>query len=146
VTDSLSKLRSRAGMTFRSLTADLQALGWNLDPRQSSRIALTLEALVGELAALAEMESANKSVPTDREGRSGVLAHEMPVPSFDSSAAYRRLFEAEQRLWREYERLAGTVRRPMRPACGECGTRERVLEEFCGPCGARILREHRREK
>lgn len=126
--------------------ADLAALGWNLDYRQSSRVALTLEALIGELASLVEQADANSSVPTDREGRGGVLAHEMPIPSFNSNAAYKAVYESEQRLWREYERLAGKVRRPAKPKrkCEECGEREVMVDVFCGPCSARILKEHRR--
>ena len=138
--------RSRGGVTSRSLVEDLKALGWNLDYRQSSRVALTLEALVGELAGLVTLMDANRSVPTDREGRSGVLAHEMPIPSFDAPAAYRELYSAEQRLWREYEKLAGVVRRPGKPEakCSECDRRDRLWDEFCGPCGAKILQAHRR--
>jgi hypothetical protein len=144
---TVTKPRTRAGLTSRSLVDDLKALGWNLDYRQSSRLALTLEALVGELAALVEMTDGNKSVPTDREGRGGVLAHEMPIPSFDSAGAAAELEKAEKRLWQEYEKLAGVVRRPARsskPKCGECGKRERMVDTVCGPCGARILKEHRR--
>lgn len=122
-------------------------MGWNVDYLQCSRVARTLEALVGELAGLVALMDANKSVPTDREGRSGVLASQMPIPSFDSSAAYRELYESEGRLWREYERLAGVVSRPSRAPrekCSECGRKERLWDEFCGPCGAKILEEHRR--
>lgn len=142
--DQASKPRTRAGLTSRSLIADLEALGWRVDYRQASRLSLTLESLIGELAALTELASGNKSVPIDRDGRSGVLAHEMPIPSFDPAAAAEKLEKAEQRLWREYERLASTVRRPQGPRCGECGRRERLVDEFCGPCGAKILKAHRR--
>jgi hypothetical protein len=143
-----SRPRARGGVTSRSLVADLEALGWNVDYRQSSQIARTLEALAGELAGLVTLMDANRSVPTDREGRSGVLASQMPMPSFDAPAAYRELYESEGRLWREYERLAGVVSRPTRARekCSSCGKRERLVDEFCGPCGARILREHRRDK
>lgn len=142
-----TKPRIRAKLTSRSLVDDLKALGWHVDFRQSSRIALTLESLIGELAGLVEQTDANKSVPTDRE-RGGVLAHTMPIPSFDSPAAYRQLYEAEQRLWREYERLAGIVRRPARPKpnCEECGKRERLVDTLCGPCAAKILKAHRRKQ
>lgn len=136
--------RTRAGTTSRSLVADLEALGWKLDYRQSSRIALTLEALVGELAALATMADGVSGAPLDREGRSGVLAHQMPIPSFDAPAAYRALYEAEQRLYREYERLTGVVKQPQGQKCESCGRKVRVVDVYCGPCGARILREHRR--
>lgn len=141
-----SKPRHRADTKSRSLVEDFKALGWNLDFRQSSRIALTLEALVGELAALVALADGNKSVPTDRSTRSGVLAHQLPIPSFDSPAAYRELYESEQRLWREYERLAGIVRRPAkpRPPCEECGKREKVVDTVCLPCGSKILKAHRR--
>lgn len=144
----VSKLRTRAGLTSRSLVADLEALGWNLDYRQSSRLALTLEALVSELAALTELASGNKSVPSDREGRSGVLAHEMPIPSFDSAAAAHELEKVEKRLWVEYEKVAGVVRRPSRPPrekCDSCRRRERLVDTVCGPCAAEILKEHRRK-
>lgn len=142
-----TKHRTRAGVTSRSILEDLKALGWHLDYRQSSRIALTLEALIGELAALVEQTDANKSTPTDREGRGGVLAHEMPMPDFNSSAAYKKLYEAEQRLWREYEKLAGAVRRPNKPKrkCEQCGKRDVMIDVFCGPCGARILKRYKRE-
>ena len=138
--------RFRGGAPSRSLVADLEALGWHIDYRQSSRIARTLEALIGELAALAALSDGNKSAPTDRSNRSGVLAHELPIPSFDSPAAYRELHASEQRLWQEYEKLSGIVRRPakQRPACEECGKRERLVDTFCGPCGAKILKAHRR--
>lgn len=143
-----TKLRHRANTTSRSLVEDLKALGWNDDYRQASRIALTLEALIGELAALVESTDANRSVPSDREGRGGVLAHEMPIPSFDSSAAYRQLYDAEKRLWQEYEKLAGVVRKPTKnpkPKCVECGKRERLVDEYCGLCGSRILKAAKRE-
>lgn len=149
MTEPTTKLRTRAGLTSRSLVADLEALGWRLDYRQSTRIALTLEALVGELAALYELTNANRSVPSDREGRSGALAHEMPIPSFDPAAAADKLDKAEKRLWREYERLASDVRRPAsktKPKCVQCRKRVRLVDEFCGPCGAEILSDHRRSR
>ena len=146
MTVDMTKPRVRAGRTSRSLVRDLEALGWKLDWRQSSRIALTLEALIGELAALAEMCDGVSGVPLDSSGRSGVLAHQMPMPSFDSPAAYRELVKAEARLWREYERLAGVVQRPQGFPCVECGRRAREVDAFCPPCGAKILREHRRRK
>jgi hypothetical protein len=142
-----TRLRTRAGLTSRSLTADLEALGWSLDYRQSSRLALTLESLIGELAALTEMADGNKSPSWDSEGRSGTLASEMPIPNFDPAAAARELGKAEQRLWQEYEKLAGVVRRPQRaprPKCTECGKRERLVDVVCGPCGAAILKAARR--
>lgn len=141
--------RHRAGLTYRSLVDDLVALGWNVDYRQSSLLALTLNDLIGELAALSELADGNRSVATDRDGRSGVLAHEMPIPSFDSAGAARELEKAERRLRQEYEKLAGVVRRPSRPAkpkCTECGSRERMIDTVCGPCGAKILKEARRDK
>lgn len=140
-----SRLRHRASRTYRSLTADLEALGWNLDYRQSSQLARTLEALIGELAALAELADGNKSTPTDIEGRYRQI--HSPIPAFDAAEAQRRLEDAEKRLWKEYEKLAGVVRRPYRtpkPKCGECGRRERLVDEYCGPCGAAILKTHRR--
>lgn len=148
MTNQETKHRTRAGVTSRSIIEDLKALGWHLDYRQSSRIALTLEALIGELAALVEQTDANKSTPTDREGRGGVLAHEMPMPDFNSSAAYRQLYDAEKRLWQEYEKLAGVVRKPSKgpkPKCVECGKRDRLVDEFCGPCGSRILKAAKRD-
>lgn len=149
MSDAATRPRHRYKHTSRSLTADLEALGWKLDYRQSSVLALTLENLIGELAALSELADGNRSVATDRDGRSGVLAHEMPVPSFDPAAASRELVKAEQRLRQEYEKLAGIVRKPSRPArekCTECNKRERLVDTVCGPCGAAILKAHRRSQ
>lgn len=147
MSEAVTRPRHRYKETFRSLTADLEALGWNRDYRQSSRLALTLEALVGELAALTEMADGNTSTATDRINRPGTLPHEKPIPSFMPAEAAARLEKAEQRLWREYERLASDVRRPVskeRAKCSQCRKRVRLVDEFCGPCGAAILKAHRR--
>jgi len=42
VSRDTSRPRARGGVTSRSLVADLEALGWNVDYRQSSQIALAV--------------------------------------------------------------------------------------------------------
>lgn len=147
----LAKTRSTSaaagGHTSRSLEADLKALGWSPEYRQSSRLARTVEALVGELAVLSEIADGNRSVPTDAGRRYREL--HVSVPSFDASGAQQALDESEKRLWREYEKLAGKARRPAmgeKGKCESCRRRRVVLADYCAPCGADILKQHRRQQ
>lgn len=147
--NDLSKLRSipsaAGGRDRRPIVEDLKAIGWTTNHYQTSRLAKTVEALLGELATLSEIANGNRSAPTDAEGRYREV--HSPMPSFEASGAQEALDEAEKRLWREYEKLAGKARRPARPErpkCASCRRRVRLLDEYCGPCGSEILAKHRR--
>lgn len=150
--DDLSKLRSRSaaagGGDLRPLLEDLKAIGWTSDyiPPGKKTLAVTVERLIGELAALSEIADGNRSVPTDA-GRRYREIH-APTPGFDAAGAQQALDEAKRRLWREYEKLAGKARRPAqseKKKCVSCGRRVRLLDEYCGPCGSDILAKHRRK-